>query len=195
MRINLGHARASGQGIVRNILQTSERKLRRNIQKRKSKKHQNWQKITNKFVLFNGSWCNMTSYVARFLVVKGCVTSEKGTACNSRLGYVTNGLFEFVDVWISLILRMICLQKECFNYHVSHCENLDAFISRNNKPWPGALEIPGKILRSWRLYLTADSRPTRQANIKLPCLSHGHWFIEAYKLSTRFFCLICKSMW
>ena len=46
---------------------------------------------------------------------------------------------------LSLILRMICLQKECFNYHVSHFQNLDAFISRNHKP--GALEIPGKILR------------------------------------------------
>ena len=42
---------------------------------------------------------------------------------------------------------------------------------------------------------TANSRPTRQANIKLPCLNHGRLFIEAYKLSSRFFCLICKSMW
>ena len=40
---------------------------------------------------------------------------------------------------------MICLQKECFSYHVRHCQNLDAFISRNNEP--GALEITGKILR------------------------------------------------
>lgn len=46
---------------------------------------------------------------------------------------------------------MICLQKECFNYHVSHFQNLDAFISRNHKP--GALEIPLKILKPWRLYL------------------------------------------
>ena len=37
----------------------------------------------------------MISHVARCLAVKGCVTSQKGTACNSRLGYVTNGLFEF----------------------------------------------------------------------------------------------------
>ena len=37
----------------------------------------------------------MISHVARFLAVKGCVTSEKGTACSSRLGYVTNGLSEF----------------------------------------------------------------------------------------------------
>ena len=34
---------------------------------------------------------------------------------------------------------------------------------------------------------TADSRPTRQANIKLPCLKHRRWFIEPYKLSSRFF--------
>ena len=37
----------------------------------------------------------MISHVGRFLAVKGCVTSQKGTACNSRLAYVTNGLFEF----------------------------------------------------------------------------------------------------
>jgi len=33
---------------------------------------------------------------------------------------------------------------------------------------------------------TADSRPTHQANIKLACLKHRRWFIEAYKLSSSF---------
>ena len=153
MRINLDYARAFGQGIVRNILQTSERKLRRNIQKRKSKKHHNWQKIPNKFVFFNGSWCNVISYVARFLAVKGCVTSQKGTACNSRLGYVTNGVFEFCrcvnkfdfnnDFFTKRMLQLSCeplLKPWCIH-----------FSDSNNKT--GALEIPGKILRPGGLYL------------------------------------------
>ena len=95
MRINLGYARPFGPGIVRNILQTSERKLRRNIQKRKS---QNKNIIIGKKLSINSytlTGRDATSHVARFLAVKGCVTSEKGTACSSRLGYVTNGLFEF----------------------------------------------------------------------------------------------------
>lgn len=141
----------------------------------------------------DATWFHTQPVVWRWRAAWLCVTSQKGTACNSRLDYFTNGLFEF------------CRYVNKFTKGMFHWENLDAFISGNQKP--GALEIPGKIL-SWKLYLClpvkcgkwrplsaqlADLQAKRILNFLVWIT--GADLSKLTSCSPDFFVYFCKSMW